>query len=206
MIYVRPNEFTRNPFIVPGTYELRQIQRTDVGYGRCPHGICSNFAIEGAGVCEEHALQILDVLIARKGRDYLLARAAGAQMAIQYERERIDRKIAARGEETRNHLTRPGWVYYIKLYDRIKIGFAEDVLQRTRAYPPMSELLASHPGTMELERQMHKKFRHLLAEGNEWFHVGNDLMAHIQDVLAKFPDQKAGHNFRKNTVTSPKAA
>src|SRR5690554_2780796 len=45
----------------------------------------------------------------------------------------------------------PGWVYYIRVGDTIKIGFSQDVSQRMRTYPPNAELLAAHPGTLETE-------------------------------------------------------
>lgn len=82
----------------------------------------------------------------------------------------------------------PGWVYYIRMGDTIKIGYATDVAKRMRAYPPTAELLAAHPGTELLEKQMHQKFREYLARGREWFAPADEVMAHIASVVERFGD------------------
>lgn len=83
----------------------------------------------------------------------------------------------------------PGWVYYIRMGDVIKIGYATDVTKRMRAYPPSAELLAAHPGTPQVERDMHKRFSADLARGREWFQESPELTAHIADVVERFGDQ-----------------
>jgi hypothetical protein len=82
----------------------------------------------------------------------------------------------------------PGWVYYIRMGDVIKIGYAIDVTKRMRAYPPSAELLAAHPGTKAVERDMHKRFSEDLARGREWFRESDDLIAHIASVVEQFGD------------------
>jgi hypothetical protein len=83
----------------------------------------------------------------------------------------------------------PGWVYYIRMGELIKIGYSIDVAQRMRAYPPTAELLAAHPGTELLEKQIHQKFKVHLARGREWFHPHGDVMAHVDSVVAQFGDK-----------------
>ena len=82
---------------------------------------------------------------------------------------------------------RPGYVYYVEVGARVKIGFTENVANRMRAYPPTSTLLAVHPGTPAMEKEMHSKFRVHLAEGREWFKHSPELNAHIEDVAKRFP-------------------
>ncbi|UAJ79965.1 GIY-YIG nuclease family protein [Leifsonia sp. ZF2019] len=94
----------------------------------------------------------------------------------------------------------PGWVYYIRMGDLIKIGYATDVAKRMRNYPPSAQLLAAHPGTIELEREMHKRFSPDLARGREWFTESSDLSAHIAQVVAQFGDQ-SGQSYQ---YTRPK--
>lgn len=83
----------------------------------------------------------------------------------------------------------PGWVYYIRMGDTIKIGYSVDVAQRMRAYPPSAELLAAHPGTELLEKQMHQKLKAHLVRGREWFAPADEVMAHIDSVVERFGDQ-----------------
>lgn len=80
----------------------------------------------------------------------------------------------------------PGWVYYIRMGDVIKIGYAKDVARRMRAYPPSAMLLAAHPGTPAVERDMHKRFSADLDRGREWFRESEALVAHIESVIEKF--------------------
>lgn len=94
-------------------------------------------------------------------------------------------------ERIRLDSKRPGFIYYVQIADRIKIGFTSSIEDRMKAYPPHSVLLASHPGTLELERTMHSQFRLLLADGREWFRPGEKLLEHIEDVKKRFPKEDA---------------
>lgn len=59
-----------------------------------------------------------------------------------------------------------GYVYYIRINQHIKIGYAKDVTKRMRLYPPGSELLAVEPGTMRDEKDRHARSSSLtLSEG-----------------------------------------
>lgn len=82
----------------------------------------------------------------------------------------------------------PGWVYYVRQGDLIKIGFTDNLKQRMRAYAPTGELLACHPGTLETEKAMHQKFSVALDSGREWFRQRPELMAHIASTVATFGD------------------
>lgn len=81
-----------------------------------------------------------------------------------------------------------GYVYYIRVGELIKIGYAGDVGKRMRNYPPNAELIAAHPGTLEVERQMHTRFREYLARGREWFYPTPELDEHIAYVRDQFGD------------------
>ena len=107
------------------------------------------------------------------------------------ERARYIRDNGFEGKKpaAKANVNEPGWVYYIRMGDTIKIGYSIDVAQRMRAYPPNAELLAAHPGTELLEKQIHQKFREHLVRGREWFSPAVELMAHIASVLERFGDQ-----------------
>lgn len=57
-----------------------------------------------------------------------------------------------------------------------------------RSYPPEAELLAVHPGTRELEAEMHRRFVGSRTAGREWFRETPDLTEHIALVVAQFGD------------------
>lgn len=80
----------------------------------------------------------------------------------------------------------PGWVYYLKMDDLIKIGYAASVRHRMRAYPPNAELLAVEPGTPKLEKARHSLFHVHLARGREWFHLNPELDDWIRNVICKY--------------------
>jgi hypothetical protein len=44
--------------------------------------------------------------------------------------------------------------------------------------------LATEPGDIVRERQLHRRFGHLLAHGREWFHPEPDLIAYINELRA----------------------
>jgi hypothetical protein len=64
----------------------------------------------------------------------------------------------------------------------IKIGIASDVKARLRtlqcASPEALAVLATTPGSLELERQLHVQFQHLRKSG-EWFNAAPELLEFI---------------------------
>lgn len=107
------------------------------------------------------------------------------------ERARFIREKGFEGKKpaAKVNVNEPGWVYYIRMGDTIKIGYSIDVAQRMRSYPPNAELLAAHPGTEVLEKQIHQKFREHLVRGREWFAPAAEIMTHIASVVERFGDQ-----------------
>lgn len=87
--------------------------------------------------------------------------------------------------------TEPGWVYYVRQADLIKIGYAKDVRKRIKAYGPTAVLLAVHPGTQALERDIHRQFHESLDSGREWFRPDADLLDHIASVVGQFGEPTA---------------
>ncbi len=116
------------------------------------------------------------------------------------KREQVERDLAiseSKGDQ-------PGFIYYLSIGERIKIGFATNVRKRMRAYPPGAKLLAVHPGTLDLEKVMHRQFAHALLEGREWFSCDSALTEHIEAVRAQFGDPK-NHAFHYRRRSSAEA-
>jgi hypothetical protein len=144
-------------------------------------------------LCWTHANIITDAVIEAS---HSKVTNAHANAAMQRQREAEDRKKLAeiRGQQ-------PGWIYYVRVGDRVKIGYSVDVKNRMRAYPPESRLLAVHPGTRQLETEMHRRFAGSRAAGREWFRETPDLVEHITEAVAQFGEPtKHRYNFRTDTT------
>lgn len=95
---------------------------------------------------------------------------------------------------------RDGFVYYLRVGERIKVGYSADVKRRMRQYPPTSQLLAVEPGDLALERSRHQQFAGSRADGREWFHPTVDLLEHVEQLVTEHGEPKRfAHHFRKNT-------
>lgn len=145
------------------------------------------FDIDGKMLCYEHGVGIVEYFEGFKDSPTIsnntIIRAHREREALQAKAARVQ-TMRLVGERV------PGFVYYIRIDQHIKIGYALDVAKRMRAYPPSAVLLAAHPGTKATEREMHLEFHRYLDRGREWFTQGAKLMAHIENVLAKFGDPK----------------
>ncbi|MCT1446200.1 GIY-YIG nuclease family protein [Brevibacterium casei] len=89
-------------------------------------------------------------------------------------------------QKARAHSRQAGWIYYIRVGDLLKIGYATSVWDRLTSYPPNITVLAIHPGTRELEAHLHRKFRLLLQKGREWYADDGTISDHIGNVRQEF--------------------
>lgn len=73
---------------------------------------------------------------------------------------------------------RQGYVYIIQFGNRIKIGFSSDLARRLGSLP-YDEILAIVPGTLDTEREFHKRFASLrcgTTTGREWFEADESII------------------------------
>jgi hypothetical protein len=77
---------------------------------------------------------------------------------------------------------RPGYVYFIRFGDRVKIGYTTDFARR-RTELPHDAVLGVIPGTLDDEAAWHRLFADLRIKG-EWFHADRELLAAIERVTA----------------------
>ena len=75
-----------------------------------------------------------------------------------------------------------GVVYYMRFGDLIKIGFTTNLPVRQRTLRP-DEVLATEPGTMDLERARHMQFGHAYVR-REMFRCTPDLREHVERLAA----------------------
>lgn len=89
-----------------------------------------------------------------------------------------------------------GLVYYIRINGQIKIGFTTNLAQRSRSYPPGSELLAVEPGDKALEKRRHTQFARYLARGREWFADVPPITEHAAELVKEYGlPQKLMHKY-----------
>jgi hypothetical protein len=94
---------------------------------------------------------------------------------------------------------RPGFVYFLRVGERIKIGYSVDVKRRMRAYPPGCELLAVEPGDRELETQRHRQFAGSRTDGREWFRPTPDILDLVGEIVATYGEpRRFAHHYRRN--------
>lgn len=79
-----------------------------------------------------------------------------------------------------------GWIYYVQVGDKIKVGYTKDLQKRIGQYPPDSKLLASRPGTLKDERELHSMLTARRAAGREWYFICDEMGQHIASVVAMY--------------------
>lgn len=153
-------------------------------------------------LCWKHADLIADAVLEDRVRvlDFqhheLTAKAADAQQRDR-ERERRDARQKELADAVRGD--KPGFVYYLQVGERIKIGYSTDVKKRMRAYPPGSKLLAVEGGSPQLEAQRHREFAGSLVDGREWFRPDEILLEHIDRTAQMDSDgRQFAHHYRAN--------
>jgi hypothetical protein len=80
-----------------------------------------------------------------------------------------------------------GWIYYLKVGDQIKVGYASDLQQRMRSYPPNATLFAAHRGTLDDEKRIHASLAIHRAAGREWYHPTPEMQQALEVLLAQHP-------------------
>lgn len=82
-------------------------------------------------------------------------------------------------------------VYFIRSGNFIKIGKANNPWKRLADFQTASvdelKMLAIMPGDLDIEAEIHNRFRHLSNRG-EWFSVSSELLVFIEAVKHKYPE------------------
>jgi hypothetical protein len=71
-------------------------------------------------------------------------------------------------------------VYYMRVGNRVKIGYTTNLAARISAVMP-EEVLATEPGGPQLESVRHRQFADL-REASEWFRMEGPLLAHLETL------------------------
>lgn len=73
-------------------------------------------------------------------------------------------------------------VYYLLVGDLVKIGTTNHLARRLQSYPPTSVLLATEPGSVDVEVERHRQFREYLSARREWFTPGPRLREFVESL------------------------
>jgi hypothetical protein len=140
--------------------------------------LCGQPAMRGISfpICEGHAVAAYRAVSKIVGD---LSDDARFRETVSMESE-----PARRMRESREGFDRTQYVYYVRLGQKIKIGYTGNLRNRLNAYGPGRELLALEYGGLELEKQRHQQFREYRATGagREWFSQAEELLDHIRQL------------------------
>lgn len=183
----RPAPDEEYAFVSTGRYDLLARESLDEW---CGVKDCKNPQWDKLPLCQNHAFDLWTEVEYHR----MELRQAGAARMRRQSVEQIRSEIIKERMGVEKFLAeykqKPGIIYYLQVADQIKIGYTADLPTRMKAYPPMAELLATHPGTRQTERQMHQKFAVKRAARNEWFHPHDKLTEHIELVRTQFSQER----------------
>lgn len=97
------------------------------------------------------------------------------------------REEAARQDRAATRLKpheRRGWVYYLNVGGRLKIGFEKHFGSRLRAYPPGTEVLGRRQGTLADEQAEHQRCQPWRVAGREWYDINESTLRVVEEANA----------------------
>jgi hypothetical protein len=128
-----------------------------VRVGRCVWPGCEDTARDDIPICEFHAEE--------------------AYLAV-------DRDVRLSSPKKPAHLQH-GTVYYLRVGDRVKIGWSKNLRQRLASYPPGTKVLATEQGTRADEAAMHQRCTPWRVAGREWYAPCDGIDRVIQEAIER---------------------
>lgn len=134
--------------------------------------------------------------ITSKGRDYYYFKCRGfraklpkypghSEFAKRYDELLARIRPARTRPETGNDAV--GYVYFLKIDDKVKIGFSAHPPGRLREVRPSQQakvqMFAYVPGTMQREKALHERLKPYRRRG-EWFTLDAEVLQTIYSMLA----------------------
>jgi len=142
---------------------------------RCPIPGCIFPIAEDALVCWQHSLQIWE----RVQTKHL--ESAGSAITTESVAARTARQADERKRRTQGSLE-PGWIYFLTLDDKIKVGWTANLEKRLRSYPPHARMVVTYPASRADERDLHRTLRQSLVAGREWYARTPQVLEYMRDV------------------------
>lgn len=140
---------------------------------------------EGGGppLCQKHINDVIE--------DHEREKIRWTAEAIAEGRRESEQRAAIHAAERARIGEGQSQVYYVRIGDRVKIGYSINLKQRLNALRvPESALLATEPGGRQLERERHLQFAAERVGRREDFNPSRRLLAHIEAIKAEHGDPK----------------
>lgn len=149
---------------------------------------CNGFKMRGLPICVDHAVQVWGVI---QDDDEQRSRAQQSRTIQQRYRQYQEATKEAAEQRRRDQIresrkNQPGWIYFLRWQDQIKIGYTTNIERRLSEYAPGAELVALHPGTPQTERGYHQRFGKHRIGGREWYRPAQDILDHCERVIAEY--------------------
>lgn len=145
---------------------------------RCTFGKCRTVAItkEPLRFCSEHQEEAATLLAHTAGA----AKVRELEDGLQRSPLTWHRRYGFGITPVPRNMKHAPLVYFARRERLIKIGWTTQLRRRMLAIP--ARVLATEPGDIVREKQLHRRFNHLLADKREWFHPAPDLIAYINKL------------------------
>jgi len=167
-----------------------QVIATPVTIRLCTFGDCRILATtkDPLRFCPEHEEQAATLLAHTAGS----AKVRELEIGLTQARTTWIRKYGYRTHPVPQDKQHAPLVYFARRERLIKIGTTTNL--RLRMTSLHAEALATEPGDLVRERQLHHRFMHLVASGQsrEWFHPEPDLISYINELRAASGIQPVG--------------
>lgn len=167
-----------------------QVVAAPVTARTCTFGDCRTLATtkDPLRFCTDHEEQAATLL----GRTAGAAKVRELEIGLTQGSTTWNRKYGDKIRPVPQDVRHAPLVYFARREHLIKIGTTTNI--RNRMSSLHAQPLATEPGDVARERQLHLRFRHLLASGQsrEWFHPGPDLIAYINELRAAAGAQPVG--------------
>ena len=144
---------------------------------------------------EDRSRRYDDVFPFCQGHALMIWAIVQHDMDLEAERAELKARVV-----TPQNLAEHGWVYYLRIGDHIKIGYAASLTKRMAAYPPNTTFLAAHPGTRQDEKNLHAMLTLHRAAGREWYDQAPEVLATVEQAKAR-ADRYRGDAFAGRTAT-----
>lgn len=116
---------------------------------KCPIPGCPEHRLKSGLVCIRHGVEIWQDVQRSKGEPEI------HQIAVETVAER-ERRLDDAHRKNIEFNKQHGTIYYLRLDEKIKIGWSANLGQRLMSYPPHMVLLVDHPGNRADERDLHR--------------------------------------------------
>jgi hypothetical protein len=104
-------------------------------------------------------------------------------LIFRHENRATDVNEKGNGENISTETVPPGTVYFIFDGEAVKIGYSTKALKRLKnlqtSHSRTLKIIGTMPGSIRLEKQLHKKFRRLRVR-NEWFRYTKEIARYIE--------------------------